>query len=159
MSDTAVPGGVAPAGLRSFDESLPMALMRAREAVMQRFRPVLVEHQLTEQQWRVLRALADTDAPLTAGELAERTFLLGPSLSRMLVALTGRGLVERTIDDNDARRAVLRITQTGSRLVTTIAPRSEMVYDEITNQIGSAELDQLYSLLRRTAALTEREPS
>ena len=145
-------------GLRSFDESLPMALMRAREAVMRRFRPILAEHDLTEQQWRVLRALADADRPVTAGELAERTFLLGPSLSRMLVALTDRGVVERTTDRHDARRAVLRITRPGRRLVATIAPRSEMVYDEITNQIGDDDLEQLYALLQRTAALTEPAP-
>jgi hypothetical protein len=43
--------------LRDFSKSLPMALMRTREAVMKRFRPSLRDHALTEQQWRVLRAL------------------------------------------------------------------------------------------------------
>ena len=141
------------ATLRGFDESLPMALMRAREAVMRRFRPLLAEHDLTEQQWRVLRALADADAPVTAGDLAERTFLLGPSLSRILANLTDRRLVTRTTDTDDARRAVLAVSPAGRRLVDSIAPRSEMVYDGITAELGAESLDALYALLRRTAAL------
>lgn len=130
-----------------------MALMRAREAVMRRFRPILAEHDLTEQQWRVLRALADVDTAMTVGELADRTFLLGPSLSRMLVTLTERGLVSRSIDTGDARRSKIEISGRGRRLVAAIAPRSEMVYDEITAHLGPDELTQLYDLLARAATL------
>ena len=39
-----------------------MLLLRAREAVMLRFRDMLRRQGLTEQQWRVLRALATEDA-------------------------------------------------------------------------------------------------
>jgi hypothetical protein len=48
--------------MREFSRSLPMALLRAREAVMRQFRPSLRQHGLTEQQWRILRALAGVDA-------------------------------------------------------------------------------------------------
>ncbi|MFT5000920.1 MAG: hypothetical protein ACI875_001925, partial [Planctomycetota bacterium] len=37
------------------EKSLPIMLLRAREAVMRRFRPMLRLHDLSEQQWRVLR--------------------------------------------------------------------------------------------------------
>src|ERR1043166_1624554 len=43
--------------MRDFGRSLPMSLLRAREAVMRQFRPSLRSHGLTEQQWRILRAL------------------------------------------------------------------------------------------------------
>ena len=39
---------VGPESLRDFRHSLPMELLRAREAAMARFRPVLREHGLTE---------------------------------------------------------------------------------------------------------------
>jgi len=35
--------------MRDFSRSLPMSLLRAREAVMRQFRPKLREHGLTEQ--------------------------------------------------------------------------------------------------------------
>ena len=41
-------------GMRPFERSLPMALMRAREASMRMFRPMLGQHGLTEQHIRTL---------------------------------------------------------------------------------------------------------
>ena len=91
-----------------------MALMRAREASMRTFRPMLGEHGLTEQQWRVLRALRATRVGLEVGELAEATFLLGPSLSRILANLEDRQLVARSSVPRDARRS--RISLTGLKV-------------------------------------------
>ena len=140
-------------GIRGFDRSLPMALMRAREAVMRHFRPSLAEHDLTEQQWRVLRALEDADTALSVGELAERTYLLGPSLSRMLALLDDRGLIARSSVPGDARRADIRITATGIELVAAIAPRSEAAYEHIEGRLGPGDLEQLYVLLDKVGRL------
>jgi homoprotocatechuate degradation regulator HpaR len=145
----------APAvGLRGFERSLPMALMRARESVMALFRPLLAEHGLTEQQWRVLRALGDSDGPMSAGELAERTCLLGPSLSRMLVSMEERALVTRAVDRRDARRTAVAIAPAGVDVVGRIAPRSEAVYRDLEARLGVADLGELHQLLDRLAAVT-----
>ena len=40
-------------------ESLPVRLMRFRESLMLRIRPVLRAHGVTEQQWRVLCTVRD----------------------------------------------------------------------------------------------------
>src|SRR5512140_1210126 len=82
------------APMRDFSRSLPMSLLRAREAVMRQFRPSLRHHGLTEQQWRILRALTAVDT-IEVTELAQVAFLLGPSLSRILRALEARDLIER----------------------------------------------------------------
>ena len=71
-----------------------MSLLRAREAVMRQFRPSLRNHGLTEQQWRILRALTAVDN-IEVTELARTAFLLGPSLSRILRDLEARHLIER----------------------------------------------------------------
>ena len=134
--------------LRSFDESLPMALMRAREAVMRHFRPILAEHDVTEQQWRVLRALHDADEPLAVGELASRTHLLGPSLSRMLVALEDRSLIVRQ-SATDARRSDIVIAPGGRDIVAAVGPQSEAAYTTIDAQLDPGELEHLYRLLAK----------
>ena len=139
--------------LRGFQQSLPMALLRAREAVMRHFRPILAAHDLTEQQWRVLRALNDEVAPISVGALAEQTFLLGPSLSRMLTSLDDRGLIERAAGV-DARRAAISISGGGADLVARIAPLSEAAYDHIEHQLEPGELDVLADLLARLTAPT-----
>ena len=120
---------------------------------MRHFRPSLAEHDLTEQQWRVLRALEDADTALSVGELAERTYLLGPSLSRMLALLDDRGLIARSSVPGDARRADIRITATGIELVAAIAPRSEAAYEHIEGRLGPGDLEQLYVLLDKVGRL------
>ena len=54
--------------MRSFGQSLPMELLKAREAAMARFRPMLRGHGLTEQQWRCLRVLWDEALRLVSDE-------------------------------------------------------------------------------------------
>src|SRR5215471_16814483 len=94
VSDLSAASPARRVPMREFSRSLPMSLLRAREAVMRQFRPSLRRHDLTEQQWRILRALAAIDA-IEVTELARTAFLLGPSLSRILRDLDARGLIER----------------------------------------------------------------
>jgi homoprotocatechuate degradation regulator HpaR len=95
--------------LVDFPKTLPLALMRAREAVMRYFRPALLDSDLTDQQWRVLRTLAHY-GPLEAAELARLAILLSPSLSRILRDLESPGLIARTAVETDLRRSVIRIS-------------------------------------------------
>jgi homoprotocatechuate degradation regulator HpaR len=133
--------------MRGFSQSLPMALLRAREAVMRRFRPALRDRGVTEQQWRILRALAHSGS-LEVTALAEATFLLAPSLSRILPDLESRGLISRRQMDSDLRRAVVSLEPKGLELIAAHAPDSEGVYDYIVRSFGQERLDQLFTLLR-----------
>jgi homoprotocatechuate degradation regulator HpaR len=123
-----------------------MALMRAREATMRFFRPSLRAHGLSEQQWRVLRALA-ASGPADAMALARATFLLPPSLSRILRDLGGRGLIERRADSSDLRRSVIGISDAGWALIATQAPAAEAGYAEIALRFGAERLARLQAEL------------
>lgn len=138
----------APATLRDFEHSLPMQLLKAREAAMARFRPMLRAHGLTEQQWRVLRVLAAWPGS-DAGEIARRSLLLGPSLTRILQHFEARGVIARKSDDADQRRAVFALTAKGRKLFAAVAPDSERLYGEIAQAFGDEELTTLYDLLAR----------
>src|SRR5262245_57274932 len=133
--------------MRAFSKSLPMELMRAREAVMRRFRPSLRNHGVTEQQWRILRALAH-GGPLEVSELAEATCLLAPSLSRILPDMEARQLISRRQADSDLRRSVISLERKGLRLIAMHAPTAERIYDEIAQTFGQERLAQLFTLLR-----------
>src|SRR6266403_3531963 len=132
--------------MREFSRSLPMSLLRAREAVMRQFRPSLRRHDLTEQQWRILRALAAIDT-IEVTELARVAFLLGPSLSRILRDLDARGLIERKAAKADLRRAMVSISARGLKLIEAVAPTSEMIYAEITKRYGARKLTELQDML------------
>jgi len=141
-----VPAPQTQAPLRSFAHSLPMALLRAREAVMRHFRAGLRAHDVTEQQWRVLRALGAHEA-LEATELAARTCLLPSSLSRILPELEARGLIARRQVRSDLRRSRIALTAEGARLLAAHAPHSERVYRTIEERFGAARLRELMRLL------------
>ncbi len=132
--------------IRSFQKSLPMALLKAREAVMVRFRKHLQHHDVTEQQWRVLRALNHT-GKLSASQLSERTFISMPSLSRIIKGLQKHQLVTRTTGKPDRRSIVVDLTSQGRRLIRIASPESEAIYRQITEQFGEARLNELYHLL------------
>jgi homoprotocatechuate degradation regulator HpaR len=135
-----------PVALREFSRSLPMALMRAREATMRFFRPSLRAHGLSEQQWRVLRALA-ARGPTEAMALARATFLLPPSLSRILRDLGTRRLIERRVDSSDLRRSVIVVSAAGYELIAKQAPASEAGYAEIARRFGAERLVRLQAEL------------
>lgn len=132
--------------MREFSRSLPMSLLRAREAVMRQFRPSLRRHGLTEQQWRILRALAAIDA-IEVTELARTAFLLGPSLSRILRDLEARRLIERQTAQADLRRGLVSISEKGLRLIEVVAPSSEAIYAAITRRYGARKLAELQDML------------
>jgi homoprotocatechuate degradation regulator HpaR len=132
--------------MRDFSRSLPMSLLRAREAVMRQFRPSLRHHELTEQQWRILRALAAVET-IEVTELARTAFLLGPSLSRILRDLEARQLIERRVAEADQRRAVVSISADGLKLIAAVAPSSEAIYAAITKRFGARRLAELQEML------------
>lgn len=144
--------------LRDFQHSLPMELLKAREAAMSRFRPMLRRHGLTEQQWRVIRALAAYQQ-IDASELAKRSFLLAPSLTRILQFLEREKLVKRSSDANDQRRSVFVLTGKGRRLYDEVGPDSELLYSEIEEQFGEDKLENLYQLLAEFYTALSNEDS
>ena len=137
--------------MREFSRSLPMSLLRAREAVMRQFRPSLRRHDLTEQQWRILRALAAIDT-IEVTELARVAFLLGPSLSRILRDLEARRLIERKTAKADLRRGVVSISDKGLKLMEVVAPSSEAIYAAITKRYGARRLAELQDMLAELEA-------
>jgi len=138
-----------PAGhdpLRDFSRSLPMLLLQAHQSVMAEFRPMLREHGITEQQWRVLRALSTADT-LRISQLASLTLISGPSLTRILRALEERQLIRRRVETGDQRAASISLAAAGRHMLKTVAPFSEARYRGIEERLGAQDLDQLYRLL------------
>lgn len=137
---------------RDTQRSLPIALLRSREAVMARFRPVLAAHDVTEQQWRVIRVLAEA-SPLDASDVAERACVLAPSLTRIIKALEDRRMIAREKDERDGRRVLLSLAPAGAALISEVTPESRAVYADIEARFGRERLETLLQLLHELAAL------
>lgn len=132
--------------MRPFGRSLPMQLLRAREALMQEFRPHLRAQGLSEQQWRVLRALAEAGS-MEINALGEVCKIHPASLSRMLPNLETEGRIERRTDKSDQRYVIVSITTKGRVLFQRMAKESEQIYAVIERRIGSRDVKLLYELL------------
>jgi len=132
--------------LRPFRRSLPMLLMRAREAVMQRFRPHLRRHDITEQQWRILRVLAE-EKRCDMLDLSVRCSIHPPSLSRTIPLLVSRGLVCRTTGASDQRRVVVELSSEGRALFRKMSAESVQIYSQLEAEFGAARLAEVYRVL------------
>lgn len=150
QKDTSAPG------LRSYQRALPISLLRARESTIRKFRRHLDEHDMTLQQWRVIRALAD-EPGLDSKTLSDRCVILTPSLTRIFRALSARGLI-RAIGAEDARRRCYDLTPEGQRLYDTVSVRSEQIYEEIEAAFGRDNMAELLRLLDLLRATTDKLP-
>ena len=128
--------------MRALDRSLPLKLLRAREAVMDRFRPHLHANGFTEQQWRVIRALVEVET-IDAGALAEAVCLRMPSLSRILADLEARGLLRKLRSKADRRLVNVEITEEGRALFARMSEASERIYQSIQDRLGDDEYKDL----------------
>jgi homoprotocatechuate degradation regulator HpaR len=135
-----------PDDMLSTRRALPMSLLRAREAMMSHFRPMLDSHGVNEQQWRVIRVLAEA-GPLDASDVAERANILAPSLTRMIRAMAERGLISKAGDDGDGRRVMLMIAPAGHDLLRKVGPDSARIYAALEARFGKDRMDDLIALL------------
>lgn len=134
--------------------NLPRLLLQAREAVMNHYRPGLRAHELSDQQWRVLRVLGELGTVET-GRVAREAYILGPSLTGVLARMERDGLVQRARDPQDQRRTVVQATAKGLKLVETLSQSIEAHYQRLERGLGKDKLGQLYGLLDELIALEE----
>lgn len=150
-TDRTAPRKTAPLPAQMMSRALPMQLLRAREAVMQRFRPKLRELGLTDQQGRIMRALAEVEW-IDMMELARRCCIHPASLSRIVPRLVERGLLRRRTDARDARRMTVTLTAKGRATFWNIWVESERIYGALADELGASNLEEL---LRSLDALIE----
>lgn len=126
--------------------NLPLLLLQAREAVIGRFRPLLNEQGLTEQQWRILRALLER-GPLEPREIVRLCGISSPSLAGVLARMDDLGLVLRERVDSDQRRVMVSISPAAQAQALSMAPTIEAIYADIEAQVGKPLVGEFYRLL------------
>ena len=134
--------------------SLTLALMQARESAMDFFRPHLNRHNITEQQWRVIRILWQSeDQTLESHRLAKLACILPPSLTGVLVRLEQNGLVERWKPATDQRRLCVTLTGKGNALFEEMKVEMISQYKKIQRALGEEKYRTLMSLLKEVQEL------
>jgi homoprotocatechuate degradation regulator HpaR len=138
--------------------NLAMLLLQARESVMGAFRPVLKQFSLTEQQWRIIRALNDHPAnEMEAGQIARECCILSPSLTGMLERMERDDLIRRSRPAADQRKVVVSLTAQSKMLVKRISPLIDAQYQDLERKVGTQTLGAAYKLLDQLIAIVPRD--
>lgn len=130
------------------DQSLPFLLLRARETVMAPIRQMLSETGLTEQQWRILRVLAQF-GPQDASGLADRACLQMSSVTRITRTMEARGLIALIRDSQDRRRQRIAIAEAGSAIISENQSAAEHIAAGFQERLGAKDYAALLGLLSR----------
>ena len=90
---------------------------------------------------------------LTSTEVAQRTLMDKPTVSRAAASLIERGILVRSIDSDDRRRAPMRLTDEGRAIYAAVIPRAIESERELLNAITEDEAETLHRLLSRLSAV------
>jgi homoprotocatechuate degradation regulator HpaR len=123
--------------------NLPLLLLQAREHLMRRFRPILNAHGITEQQWRIVRALLDVEV-LEPRQISEICGISSPSLVGILERMEETGFVARDRIAGDQRRVRVTLTRKSRSLAERMAPDVEAEYQRMEEELGGQLIGRLY---------------
>ena len=132
--------------IASRHRNLPQLMLQAREALMAQFRPILNENGVTEQQWRIVRALLLHGA-LEPRQLCELCQISSPSIVGVLLRMEEAGLVDRERMAGDQRRVRVSTTARSRQLGRRMIPAIEQRYADIEKLVGVKTLQQAYDVL------------
>jgi len=96
---------------------------------------------LHPSQLRVLIAMHHTS--VSPSDLAERMEVSLPTVSKTLGVLERRGWIERTPDEADRRRVVLRMTPEGRKMMSAVLDRGIEELAEVLSSASDEELDDI----------------
>jgi len=123
--------------------NLPMLLLRARELMMARFRPLLTAQGLTEQQWRIIRALHE-NGPLEPRQICALCTISSPSLAGVLARMEDIGRVTKERFEDDQRRVRVSLTAQSEEIVERMKPMLEAEYRALESKVGEKVVGDLY---------------
>lgn len=138
--------------------NLPLLLLQTRERVLAQFRPLLHANGLTEQQWRIIRALLET-GPQEPRQIVALCGISSPSLAGVLGRMEEMGLVTRERITHDLRRQIITLTPHSHALAARMAPEVDAAYAELAGRLGEERLQKLFQALDGVlAGLDQAEP-
>lgn len=137
----------------SLDGFLPYRLSVLSNAVSRQIARIYEqEFELSIWQWRIIAVLGEREG-LTSTEVAQRTLMDKPTVSRAAASLIERGILERHIDKDDRRRAPMRLTDEGHAIYAAVIPRAMASEQQLLDALTEDEVATLHGLLSRLSAV------
>jgi homoprotocatechuate degradation regulator HpaR len=142
MAEDSAADRTTPLGARIYDASLIIGLLRLRDGMRLFFRPILRAHDLTDQNWRIIKVLGEHGA-VEITRIGHEAVIPAASASRIVTRMEAAGLLRRRADVADRRRVLVELTPRGRRLFAKVAPLIRDTYGAIAAQLDPALLETL----------------
>ena len=123
-------------------------LMRLLHAIRRGQRMRFGERDLSGPRIRVLAAVAEA-RPVRMGDLADRLGLTARTITTLVDALEGEGLLERQADPTDRRATLIDMTPTGYRYHKHVSAGLSEMAEQIVGPLSVEERRQLLDLISR----------
>lgn len=133
-----------------------IALRRVIRAIDQHSRNLVQTHGLTGPQALLLTEIVRSGA-LTGSELARHASLSQATVTDIVKRLETRGLLERTRDETDRRRQLLKATEQGELLIRQSVPLLQDRFQARLADLKDWEQTQLLASLQRIAEMMNAE--
>jgi len=104
--------------------------------------------ELTPEQWIVLVQLWEKDVQ-SQSALSELTLRDRPTMSRIIDTMEKSGLVERSVDEQDARTRLVKLTRAGKSLQAKLVPVAKQLVARLERDIPERDLAVTHRTLGR----------
>jgi len=105
-------------------------------------------HGLSPAEWRAMAVLNEYE-PLSAKEIVARSSMDKVNVSRAVAGLKRAGLLDRHVDPTDRRRALLRLTPRGRKVLRDLVPSVREVERRLLAGLDERERATLRDLMAR----------
>jgi DNA-binding MarR family transcriptional regulator len=130
-----------------------VSILRAAAYVRRFGSRVFDQHDITSQQYNVLRILRGAGpAGLPTLDIAERMIEQTPGITRLLDRLEFKKLVRRERPSDDRRQVLCYVTKTGLDLLNELDGPLKKQAQQAMHMLDELELDELISVLGRLRA-------
>lgn len=132
------------------DDFLLYLLARASAEASAGFHDIVRKRGLSVGEWRVMFTLQD--GPRTVGEMAARTLMQQPTLTKLLDRMEAAGTVTRQVDPTDGRRVQITLTEAGQAHNQALMPLAKQHEAALLSGYTAAEAAMLKSALNKLIA-------
>ncbi|NRP13478.1 MULTISPECIES: MarR family winged helix-turn-helix transcriptional regulator [unclassified Aliiroseovarius] len=130
------------------NQTLVLALLRSQQLFMRAMGPVFRSGGLTAPQWDALETLSNK-GPLSINDLMRLTLSTSGNLDVVVKNLIQAGWVEKTVDENDRRARVLRLTPAGHEKVAEFMPTHNRALEQVFAGINAQDKRQAIRVLNQ----------
>lgn len=102
---------------------------------------------LTETQFDILATLGN-QPPMTCKELGEKTLILKGTMTGVLERMGEKDLIEKVINEKDARSYKIKLSKSGEKLFKKVFPEHLGHLEQVFKKLNKKQIDESIGVLK-----------